>query len=91
MPIINNSNIIHNKTFTQTNQNKFNYSSPQKVKKNFSYYSPLSSPEREQIQFLNNGSPSKNQFNYTSYRRNKNSPLKNNNLGVNSISNYSNF
>jgi prefoldin subunit 5 len=91
MPIINNSNIIHNKTFTQANPNKYNYLSPQKRRKNLSYYSPVNSPDREKIEFINYGSPSKNQFNYTSYKRNINSPLKNNSLQMNNITSLSNY
>ena len=84
LPIINNNNIIRNKTYTQVNKNM--YSSPQKVNNNIRYYSPLNSPEREKIEYINNGSPSKNQYNYTSYKRNiisKSSPLKNNNVNMN--------
>ena len=91
MPIINNNNIIHNKTFTQANPNKYNYLSPQKRRKNLSYYSPVNSPGREKIEFINYGSPSKNQFNYTSYKRNINSPLKNNSLQMNNITSLSNY
>ena len=91
MPIINNNNIIHNKTFTQANPNKYNYLSPQKRRNNLSYYSPVNSPDREKIEFINYGSPSKNQFNYTSYKRNITSPLKNNNSRVNNITSLSNY
>ena len=92
MPIINNNNnIIHNKTFTQANPNKYNYLSPQKRRNNLSYYSPVNSPDREKIEFINYGSPSKNQFNYTSYKRNINSPLKNNSLQMNNITSLSNY
>ena len=76
VPIINNNDIINNNNFLPNNQNKIKYLSPQKVNNNLRYKSQLNSPERERIELLNYGSPSKSQYNYTSYRNNLNSPLK---------------
>ena len=78
IPPIDNNNIIHNKTFTQVNQNRINYNSPLKVKSVQNYYSPVSSPEREQIEYINYGSPSRNKINYSSVSRSRNIPLQNN-------------
>ena len=85
IPPINNKDIIHASTLTQINQKKDNYKSPQKVKTNINYYSPTNSPEREQIEYLNYGSPSKNQINYTSFRRNKKNASQNNIINNNII------
>ena len=77
-PIIN--QIIHKTTFAPSSpRNQF--SSPSKVIKEKNYYnSPIMSPPREKIIYTNNGSPSKNQMDYSSYTRNKNSKITINNI-----------
>ena len=79
-PPINNVPIIHKTTFIPSSP-KNQFSSPPKVIKNRNYYnSQIMSPPREQIQFTNNGSPSRNQMNYSSYTRNKNNNILNNDV-----------
>ena len=77
IPKKNETNINHYKTYTQQNQNQNNIkviypSTPKKDNyKNISndyYNSPLGSPRREQIQINNYGSPSKNEYFYSSYK-----------------------
>ena len=84
-PIINNSDIIHNKTYIQQNHHNYRYMTPEKVKHNARYNSPANSPVFEKIEYINNGSPSKNEYNYTYYHKNMNSPLKNNNVRMNNF------
>lgn len=87
VPIINNNNIVNNNNFAKVRQKKVYYQSPQKVNNNYRYNSPLNSPERERIELINNGSPSKSQFNYTSYRNRNNSPSKSGDVRSNNINN----
>ena len=72
--------IIHKTTFIPSNlRNQF--SSPPKIIKEKNYYnSPGMSPPREKIIYTNNGSPSKNQMDYSSYTRNKKNKIKVNNI-----------
>ena len=84
--IINNNDIIrNNKTFFQQNQNHNRYLTPERIKQNQRYNSPINSPDREKIEFINNGSPTKNEFNYSSYHRKLNNPPKINNVGMNNF------
>ena len=76
MPITNN-HIIKNQNFTKVTKLNKTYNSPEKVKKINYYNSPLNSPEREKIEFIYQGSPSKNQFNYSSYKRKEKTNINN--------------
>ena len=72
--------IIHKTTFIPSNlRNQF--SSPPKIIKEKNYYNISGmSPPREKIIYTNNGSPSKNQMDYSSYTRNKKNKIKVNNI-----------
>jgi hypothetical protein len=86
--------IIHKTTIVPSSpRNQF--SSPPKVQKERKYYnSPTMSPPREKIIYTNNGSPSKNQMDYSSYIRNKkskiivNSPVVSPNLSTSQSSDF---
>lgn len=72
--------IIHKTTFSPSSQ-RYQFSSPPKVIKGKNYYnSPGMSPPREKIIFTNNGSPSKNKMDYSSYTRNKKNKIIINNI-----------
>ena len=74
------SQIIHKATFSPSNQ-RDQFSSPPKAIQGKKYYNSLGmSPPREKIIYTNNGSPSKNQMDYSSYTRNKKSKIINNNI-----------
>ena len=88
MPQINNTQITRQNTYIP-NSPKNKYLSPPKVINEINYNSQVMSPPREQIQYTNYGSPSKNQMNYSAYIRDKkknifyntsNSPGKDSNL-----------
>ena len=64
MPQINNTQITRQNTYIP-NSPKNKYLSPPKVIKEINYNSQVMSPPREQIQYTNYGSPSKNQMNYS--------------------------
>ena len=78
-----NKKIIHNKTFTPVKQVK-KFLSPPKQNNN-NYNNIINSPPREKIDFINNGSPSKNELNYSFYNRNNNNNNNNNNFFINDI------
>ena len=86
--------IIHKTTIVPSSpRNQF--SSPPKVQKERKYYnSPTMSPPREKIIYTNNGSPSKNLMDYSSYIRNKkskiivNSPVVSPNLSTSQSSDF---
>ena len=71
--------INHFKTYTQLNNKSKNQFTPQKQNiKNYINNSPILSPnKREQIEINNFGSPSKNKYNYSSYRNQNNKIINN--------------
>ena len=85
-PSIPNKKIIHNKTFTPVKQvKKFIVPPKQYNNNNYNNNIIISSPPREKIDFINNGSPSKNELNYSSYNRHNNYNNNNNTFLNNDI------
>ena len=81
----NNNNIInHSNTYIRPIQNNNLFNSPSTPKKishnefNYNYNSPLASPPREQISINNKGSPSKNEYFYSSYKNPNNNNINRN-------------
>ena len=90
-PIMPNKTIIHNKTFTPVKQVKKLLSPPKTFdNKIYNNINIIGSPPREKIQFINKGSPSKNELNYSFYsRNNNNNNILNNNNNANSFISFS--